>query len=162
MQGLLRRAPRGAAEHPRYVVWELTLACDQRCTHCGSRAAEARANELSTDEALALVRQLASMGTREVALIGGEAYLHAGFLDVLAAIRAANMKPSMTPGGRGITAALAVQMAQAGMYSVSVCVDGLQPTHDLLRATQGGFDAAIEALRHLLRRPASRSRATPW
>ena len=25
--------------HPRYVVWELTLACDQRCTHCGSRAA---------------------------------------------------------------------------------------------------------------------------
>src|SRR4051812_7068489 len=31
--------------HPAYVVWELTLACDQPCTHCGSRAGDARANE---------------------------------------------------------------------------------------------------------------------
>jgi radical SAM protein with 4Fe4S-binding SPASM domain len=130
-------------------VWELTLACDQRCTHCGSRADDARANELTTDEALRVVRELAEMGTREVALIGGEAYLHAGFLDVVAAIRAADMRPTMTTGGRGVTRQLAEQMAQAGMYSVSVSVDGLQPTHDLLRATRGGFDAAIAALRHL-------------
>ena len=41
-----RTAERGSAPHPRYVVWELTLACDQRCAHCGSRAAEARPDEL--------------------------------------------------------------------------------------------------------------------
>jgi len=23
---------------PAYVVWELTLRCDQPCAHCGSRA----------------------------------------------------------------------------------------------------------------------------
>ena len=34
--------------HPAYVVWELTLACDQPCTHCGSRAGDARPAELST------------------------------------------------------------------------------------------------------------------
>ena len=37
-----------------YVVWELTLRCDQPCTHCGSRAGTARPDELSTPEALAM------------------------------------------------------------------------------------------------------------
>jgi radical SAM protein with 4Fe4S-binding SPASM domain len=149
VRNVVRRASHGDPPHPRYVVWELTLACDQRCTHCGSRAAVARANELSTEEALGLVGQLASMGTREVALIGGEAYLHAGFLDIVAAIHRAGMRPSMTTGGRGITAELATAMAQAGLYAASVSIDGLRATHDLLRATRGGFDAALLALRHL-------------
>jgi MoaA/NifB/PqqE/SkfB family radical SAM enzyme len=64
---------------PAYVVWELTLRCDHACTHCGSRAGVARERELSTAEALVVVDQLASMGAREVVLIGGEAYLHDGF-----------------------------------------------------------------------------------
>src|SRR5581483_2591162 len=58
-----------------YVVWELTLRCDLACDHCGSRAGKARPDELTTDEALDLVRQIAEMGAREVTIIGGEAYL---------------------------------------------------------------------------------------
>ena len=68
--------------HPRYVVWELTLRCDHACTHCGSRAGVARDVELSTEEALGVVDQLAAAGAREVVLIGGEAYLHEGFLEL--------------------------------------------------------------------------------
>ncbi|HEX8953526.1 MAG TPA: radical SAM protein, partial [Polyangia bacterium] len=139
----------GQAPHPRYVVWELTLACDQRCVHCGSRAAAARPDELTTPEALDVVRQLAALGTRELALIGGEAYLHPGLLDVVAAARAAGIRPTMTTGGRGITAELARQFVAAGMQSVSVSVDGLAATHDLMRATRGSFDSALAAIAHL-------------
>jgi radical SAM protein with 4Fe4S-binding SPASM domain len=146
---LLRQAEPAAKPYPRFVVWELTLACDQRCTHCGSRAAEARPDELGTVEALAIVGQLAALGTREIALIGGEAYLHPGFCEIVAAIRAAGMRPTMTTGGRGITAELARQIAGAGMHSVAVSVDGLQATHDLLRATRGSFEAAYAAIGHL-------------
>ena len=95
------------AHHPRYVVWELTLACDQPCTHCGSRAGTARPDELDRDQALDVVRQLAAMGTREVVLIGGEAYLHPAFLDVVRALVAAGVRASMTTGGAGVTPALA-------------------------------------------------------
>jgi MoaA/NifB/PqqE/SkfB family radical SAM enzyme len=49
---------------PAYVVWELTLRCDQPCTHCGSRAGDARPSELSTAEALRVVAELAEMRTR--------------------------------------------------------------------------------------------------
>ncbi len=135
--------------HPAYVVWELTLRCDQRCTHCGSRAGDSRPDELTTEEALALVPQLAALRTREVVLIGGEAYLHPGFLLVIAALRAAGIRPTMTTGGRGITADLARQMATAGLHGVSVSIDGLQGTHDLMRATRGGFAAALAALSYL-------------
>jgi radical SAM protein with 4Fe4S-binding SPASM domain len=143
-----RRADDGQSPHPRYVVWELTLACDQRCTHCGSRAAEARPDELTTTEALDVVEQLCEMGTRELALIGGEAYLHPGFLDVVAAAHARGLRVTMTTGGRGLTAPMARQVAAAGMYSVSVSIDGLGATHDLIRATRGSFDSAMGAIAH--------------
>ena len=133
---------------PDYVVWELTLACDQPCTHCGSRAGEARARELTTVEALDVVRQLGALRTREIALIGGEAYLHPGFLEVLDAIRAEKIRATMVTGGRGVTASLAAAMADRGVFSVSVSVDGLRETHDLLRAARGSFDAANAALAH--------------
>lgn len=135
--------------HPAYVVWELTLRCDQPCTHCGSRAGDARPNELSTEEALRVVDQLASMRAKEVVLIGGEAYLHPGFLEIVAALSTAGVNPIMTTGGRGVDATLARAMARAGLTRASVSIDGLEATHDLMRAARGSFGAATAALRHL-------------
>lgn len=134
---------------PVYVVWELTLRCDQPCTHCGSRAGEARARELSTAQALDVVRQLAALGTREVVLIGGEAYLHPGVHEVLSALRDASVIPTMTTGGRGIDRARARSLADAGLSHASVSLDGVGPTHDRLRASPGSFAAATAALGHL-------------
>jgi radical SAM protein with 4Fe4S-binding SPASM domain len=141
-----RRLPLAGAPCPVYVVWELTLRCDLRCLHCGSRAGDARVNELTTAEALGVVRQLAAMGTFEVALIGGEAYLHEGFLEIAAAIVAAGMRLTMTTGGQGITPELARAMAEAGFFSVSVSIDGLEWAHDRIRAKAGSFAAASLAL----------------
>jgi radical SAM protein with 4Fe4S-binding SPASM domain len=135
--------------HPAYVVWELTLACDHACTHCGSRAGRAREDELSTDEALGVVAQLAAMRATEVVLIGGEAYLHAGFLAIVRALTAAGVRASMTTGGLGITAELARELADAGLYTASVSVDGLEPTHDRMRARKGSFAGTAAAHAHL-------------
>jgi radical SAM protein with 4Fe4S-binding SPASM domain len=96
-----------------------------------------------------VVRQLAGLGAREVALIGGEAYLHAGFLDVVRAIAAAGLRASMTTGGRGFDKSLAQAAAQAGMQSVSVSIDGIGPTHDVMRAAPGSFASATAALDHV-------------
>lgn len=134
--------------HPAYVVWELTLKCDQPCTHCGSRAGDARPSELTTEEALRVVEQLAAMRAKEVVLIGGEAYLHPGFLDIIAALRQAGVRSMTTTGGRGIDAPRALAMAKAGLNAASVSIDGLEATHDLMRAARGSFQSATAALRH--------------
>jgi len=134
--------------HPAYVVWELTLRCDQACRHCGSRAGKPRQDELSTEEALDVARQLADLGAHEVVLIGGEAYLHEGFLRIVEELRQAGVVPTMVSGGLGISAELARAMALAGMELVSISIDGLEAAHDRLRAA-GSFAATTRALEHL-------------
>jgi radical SAM protein with 4Fe4S-binding SPASM domain len=135
--------------HPAYVVWELTLRCDQPCRHCGSRAGAARPRELTTAEALRVVAELAAMRAREVVLIGGEAYLHEGFFEVARALTDAGVRATMTTGGMGITAELARGVSDAGIHSVSVSVDGLETAHDLIRKARGSHAHALAALEHL-------------
>jgi radical SAM protein with 4Fe4S-binding SPASM domain len=132
-----------------FAVWEITLRCNLACSHCGSRAGAAREGELTTAEALDLVEQLAEVGIREVALLGGEAFLRPDWLEIAAAVTRAGMVCSMTTGGYGLHGTTARRMKQAGFRHVSVSVDGLQATHDRLRGRIGSFAAALLALRHL-------------
>lgn len=134
------------ADHPRYVVWELTLKCDLACRHCGSRAGVPRAQELSREEALGVVDQLAALGTRELVLIGGEAYLAPYWLDVVRAAKAAGIRPVLTTGARGLDAGRIAEAAEAGLAAVSVSIDGLEATHDRLRAVPGSWKRAVAAL----------------
>jgi len=146
---LLEARPIDRATRPRHAVWEITLRCDQACRHCGSRAGVERPHELTTDECLDLVRQLAELGVMEVTLIGGEAYLRPDLLDLVRAIRARGMHCTMTTGGRGLDRALARGLASAGLGSASVSIDGAEPTHDRLRSPGSHRDAlaAMTALR---------------
>ena len=86
-----------------YAVWEITLKCNLACQHCGSRAGHTRTNELSTAEALDLVKQMAEVGIKEVTIIGGEAFLRPDWLEIAQAITEAGMLCGMTTGGYGIT-----------------------------------------------------------
>ena len=134
---------------PTVAVWELTLRCDLACRHCGSRAGRERPDELSTDEALDLVRQLAELGTKEVTIIGGEAYLRDDWVTIARAIRDRGMELTMTTGGRGMTPERARQTKDAGVQSASVSVDALEPLHDQLRGVKGSWRAAMEAIANL-------------
>jgi radical SAM protein with 4Fe4S-binding SPASM domain len=137
------------AFQPIYAVWEITLQCDLACRHCGSRAGHARSDELSTAECLDLVRQMAELGVRETTLIGGEAYLRDDWLEIVRELKRFGMSPTMTTGGRGLTAERAAQAKAAGMDSVSVSIDGSEATHDRLRGVVGSQRAALAAMRHL-------------
>jgi len=134
---------------PVYAVWELTLACDLACRHCGSRAGHARPDELDTAECLDLVRQMAALEVKEVTVIGGEAYLRPDWLQIVAEIARLGMTAGMTTGGRGITADLARAARSAGLKAASVSVDGTAETHDRLRGLEGSHAAALEALGQL-------------
>jgi radical SAM protein with 4Fe4S-binding SPASM domain len=135
------------AQRPIYAVWEITLACDLACRHCGSRAGRARADELDTAQALDLIDQMAALGVLEVTVIGGEAYLRPDWLTLVAAIARHGMHVSMTTGGRGITPALAAEAQAAGLAGVSVSIDGDEVTHDRLRGVAGSYRSALGAMR---------------
>ncbi len=132
-----------------YAVWEITLKCNLACSHCGSRAGQARTQELSTEEALDLVQQMAEVGIKEVTLIGGEAFLRPDWLEIAAAITQAGMLCGMTTGGYGISLETAQRMKAAGIVTVSVSVDGLEATHDRLRGKKGSWKHAFQTMSHL-------------
>ncbi|MBK6691195.1 MAG: radical SAM protein [Myxococcales bacterium] len=134
---------------PIYTVWEITLACDLACRHCGSRAGRERPDELSTAEALDMVRQLAELGCKEVTLIGGEAYLRDDWTEITKAIVGYGMRCGITSGGRNFTKERARAAKEAGIASVSISVDGYKETHDALRGVKGSYDAALQAMRNL-------------
>jgi radical SAM protein with 4Fe4S-binding SPASM domain len=137
------------AVRPIYCVWELTLACDLACRHCGSRAGKARPDELDTEECLDLVRQMAALGVREVSLIGGEAYLRDDWVKVIEEITRTGMAANLTTGGRGMTKERARAAYAAGLRDASVSLDGLEATHDRLRNVAGSFRAALAAMENL-------------
>jgi len=142
--------PVDRAARPILAVWEITLACDLACGHCGSRAGRARPDELTTDEALDLVDQLAELGVIEVVLIGGEAYLRDDWCQIVARIAARGMQPLLTTGGRSLTPARAAEAKAAGLVSASVSIDGEPAVHDALRGVAGAHASAmasIDALR---------------
>jgi radical SAM protein with 4Fe4S-binding SPASM domain len=133
---------------PIYVVWELTMKCDQPCQHCGSRAGQARENELETEEILAVAKDLVRLGTREVTVIGGEAYLRTDLIQIVRALAEGGIRVTMQTGGRAFTAERARNLRDAGLDGLGVSVDGPARIHDRIRGNLGSHHAAVQALRN--------------
>ena len=118
---------------PVHVVWEITLACDLKCMHCGSRAGHKRPDELNTAECLEVVDALARLGTREITLIGGEAYLRKDWTEIIRRICSHDIYVATQTGGRNFTPQRLAEAVDAGLGGLGVSLDGLQPLHDKLR-----------------------------
>jgi len=143
------RVPQGkevGVARPLYAVWELTMKCDQPCEHCGSRAGAARTSELSTEELFRVADELEALGTRELALIGGEAYLRPDLPKIVEYLTKKGMRVSMQTGGRAFHKERAKMLKDAGMYGVGVSIDGPMRIHDKLRGNLGSYNAAMKAL----------------
>jgi radical SAM protein with 4Fe4S-binding SPASM domain len=134
---------------PSIAVWEITLRCDLGCKHCGSRAGRARDDELSTPEALDLVHQLAELDIKEVTLIGGEFYLRADWHLIASEISRCGMLCSVVTGARQMSETRVRQAAASGVGKISLSIDGLEATHDAIRASAGSQKAAIAAARRI-------------
>jgi radical SAM protein with 4Fe4S-binding SPASM domain len=141
-------APRKPYMRSTLCVWELTLKCNLACGHCGSRAGDARADEMSTAEALETVRQLKEVGIDEVVIEGGEAFLRKDWLQIARAIVDHGMKCGMVTGGYGVSAETARRMRDAGIGYVAISLDGLEDVHDQLRGKKGSFASVFATMEH--------------
>ena len=63
----------------RRVFWSVTGRCNFRCRHCYMDAPDAMLGELSTEEAFALIDQMAECGVLRVDITGGEPFVRKDF-----------------------------------------------------------------------------------
>ena len=129
---------------PRVAVWEMTLACNMRCGHCGSRAGEARPDELSLDEMLQLARDLTALGCNRVTLSGGEPIMFKDWPAITRELRKGGARVNMVSNAWGWNPHTVQTAIEAGLSNVSFSVDGMQQTHDEIRRP-GSFERCKKA-----------------
>jgi len=132
-------------------VWELTLACNARCVHCGSNAGKPRGDELDTAEALALIAELAGLGCKSITFSGGEPLLRPDWPELARAVRAAGLTLEMISNGLCV-AEQADAVAGCGFSAVTFSIDGPADVHDFLRGVEGSLARALEGARALRER----------
>lgn len=133
---------------PSYCVWELTLACNQRCGHCGSKAGTARPDELTTSECLQTVKALSDLGCEVITLSGGEPTLRDDWFEIAREIRKQGMIPNMVSNGYKLDETLALRMKEAGLANVAISIDGPEDVHEQIRG-RGSFARSCNSIKIL-------------
>lgn len=142
---------------PQLVSWNLTRVCNLACGHCYLDAVQRRreaADELSTDEALRVVREIAATAPGAMlVLTGGEPLLRKDLPLLVAAAAEQGLMPVIGSNGTLLTDGKARVLRASGAVGVGISVDSATPEfHDRLRGADGawfgawaGVDAAREA-----------------
>jgi len=131
---------------PVHVVWEITLACNLKCSHCGSRAGKVREGELTTQQCFDVIDSLKRLGTREISIIGGEAFLRKDWLAIIEKIDQSGIDCSMQTGAYNLTEERIIAAKAAGIKNIGVSMDGLLATHNHIRGRTDSFDHAVRCL----------------
>jgi mycofactocin radical SAM maturase len=134
---------------PVNLTWEVSLACNLRCTHCLSASGEPAKGELSTAEALDLVDQLHAAQVFQVNFGGGEPFMRPDFETILDACHARGIMTCISTNGTLIDEARVARLAASRLVAIQVSMDGAcRETCDAIRG-DGVYDRAIGALKLL-------------
>jgi mycofactocin radical SAM maturase len=135
---------------PVNLTWEVSLACNLRCTTCLSSSGEPAHGELTTAEALDLVEQVHQAGVFQINFGGGEPFMRPDFEEILAACHERGIMTCISTNGTLIDAARVERLSRSrGLVAIQVSMDGALPeTCDAIRGN-GVFKRAVEAIKLL-------------
>ncbi len=138
---------------PVNLTWEVTLACNLRCTHCLSSSGVPGEDELSTAEALAVVDEMHKVGLFQINFGGGEPFMRPDFETILEACHARGIMTCISTNGTLIDAALVERLSRTRLVAIQVSLDGAEKaTCEAIRGA-GTYDDALRALRLLAASP---------
>lgn len=121
-----------------------------RCRHCSESHNLGREDVVPIEKLHEVVRVLQERGTGVIALTGGEPFdVPERLLEIVEKGDKNLSEFRVYTTGKGVTAEWAKRLAEAGLGSVLISIDGYDSeTHDLFRRKKGVFDQAMEAIRH--------------
>ena len=134
---------------PLHVHWDLTWRCDHSCVHC--YLTDRRQDELTLEEAIDVLDQLAEAGTLTILFSGGDPFLREDALDILRAARARSFDIRINTHGNFIDDRLADQLADEVMpASVGISLYSLDPDeHEAVTRISGSHAKTVAAARRL-------------
>jgi len=135
---------------PLNVMLSVTNRCNSRCRYC--RIPSRRQDELSTDQMLTLIDQMARAGTQRLGIWGGEPLLRDDIAAIVRRAKSHGMYVTMDTNGYLLPEKIA---ELDGLDHAIISLDGGEAVHDANRE-KGSFQKVIRALR------ATRGRLKVW
>jgi len=130
------------------VVWNLIRRCNLFCAHCYSDShARDYEGELSTEEALAVIDDLAQFGAPVILFSGGEPLLRPDLLQLIRHAQSKGIRGVISTNGTLITPSLAQELSSLGLSYVGVSIDGPERVHDKFRGKLGAFQESLRGIR---------------
>lgn len=131
------------------VVWNVTRTCNLRCIHCYAHAvARSREEELTREQAISLIDDLAEFGVPVILFSGGEPLLREDLPDLAGYAVSKGMRAVISTNGTLIDPGVAEELKGVGLSYVGVSLDGMEATNDRFRGKQGAFSQAMEGIRN--------------
>ena len=134
----------------KQLFWECTLRCNMACRHCGSDCMKiSDVPDMPLSDFLPVLDDVAAhCDPRQVLVntIGGEPLVRPDLMDCGRAIRERGFMWGLVTNGITLDRSVAREMAQAGINSLAIDVDGTRDDHNWLRNSPTGFDRAMRAV----------------
>ena len=117
------------------------------CAHCYRDAGCRAEEELSTEEAKKLLREIAKAGFRIMIFSGGEPLTRPDIIELVAYARGLGLIPVFGTNGTLIDRTMAQALKDAGACGMGISLDSLDPQkHDTFRSYPGGWTGAVRGM----------------
>lgn len=138
-----------SADKKPVVVWNSTRRCNLHCMHCYADATTKESpGELTTEEGLRLIDDVAAFGSPTMLFSGGEPLMRPDVFDLATYASAARgLRCVLSTNGTLITDRVAEKIRDAGFVYVGISLDGMKATHDKVRGAKGAFEEALAGIR---------------
>lgn len=132
---------------PVSVVWSLSYQCNLRCKHCYQNASQRSSDELTLDEQLNIVEQMARAGVSLVVLSGGEPLANPSLEKLIERIKQHKMAVSIDSNGVLLDKEMVQHLKQLGVDSIEISLDSVNAeSHDRFRGLEGAFEKTLDAV----------------
>lgn len=129
------------------VVWNMTRRCNLKCVHCYARSEDiSYDNELTHEQSLAMIDDLADFGVPVLLFSGGEPLVHPRLVEYAQYAVSRGMRAVISTNGTLITREKAKQLKAIGLSYVGISLDGLEATHDAFRGVTGSYQKVMQAI----------------
>lgn len=129
------------------VVWTSTRTCNLHCAHCYTDSKnQVYPDELTTEQALRMVDDLAAFGSPVLLISGGEPLRRPDLFEVAERARNQGMRVVISTNGTLLTDDAARRLADVGASYVGISIDGRPETHDKFRGMKGAFEASMRGI----------------
>ncbi|HEG43009.1 MAG TPA: radical SAM protein [Phycisphaerales bacterium] len=141
--------PKKASERKPIVVWNITRNCNLKCVHCyNDSGAGKKCNDASTEEAKAVLDDLAAFGIPSVLFSGGEPFMRHDLFELIKYATGKGLRAVISTNGTLITPEAAATIKEYGVSYVGISLDGIGEINDKFRGVDGAFDRTVEGIKN--------------